>query len=381
MRNSAVLYGLSLLFHLFVGASLLPALALPIPVLVMAGLVLVVSTVLVPLPMALRLSDHGHGGATLLAWCGYLAMGWLSSMVVLTLLRDTILVLVGFASLIWPSIGLPSLAEDSAWAVIGVGTLLSLVGLFHARRVAPVREVTLPIAGLPEALHGFSIVQISDLHIGPTIQHGFVDAVVRRINQLEADLVALTGDIIDGDHALFRSHAEPLGRLQSRHGTYCVTGNHEYYHGPVHPWLDEWRRLGLRLLHNDGHLLDHDGARLLIAGTPDITAHHHEASHRSDPQRAYRADLDADLRVLLAHQPLAAPQGAAAGFDIQLSGHTHGGQFFPWPWFVTLQQPVVAGLHRVGDMLLYVSRGTGYWGPPLRLMAPSEITRLTLRPA
>jgi predicted MPP superfamily phosphohydrolase len=173
-------------------------------------------------------------------------------------------------------------------------------------------------------------------------------------------------------------HTEPLGRLRAGDGVYFVTGNHEYYSGALE-WIAEVRRLGLNVLMNQ-HVIVHKGdARLMIAGVADYHAHHFHPEHKSDPQRAAAgAPAGIGARVLLAHQPRSATAAAAAGFDLQLSGHTHGGQFFPWNLFVPLQQPFVAGLNRVREMWVYTSRGTGYWGPPKRFGAPSEITLVRL---
>jgi uncharacterized protein len=166
--------------------------------------------------------------------------------------------------------------------------------------------------------------------------------------------------------------------LMSRHGTFFVTGNHEYYSG-AHAWVDELRRLGLRVLMNEHVLLRHGDASLALAGVADYGAHHFDESHRSDPHAAMAGVPDEALvRVLLAHQPRSAAAASQAGFHLQISGHTHGGQFLPWNFFVRLQQPFTAGLNRWQDLWVYTSRGTGYWGPPKRLGAPSEITHLRL---
>jgi uncharacterized protein len=173
-------------------------------------------------------------------------------------------------------------------------------------------------------------------------------------------------------------HTAPLAKLTARHGAYFVTGNHEYYSGE-RAWTQEIRRLGLTVLKNQHVVLQHDGALLVLAGVTDIGAHHFDPAQRSDPAAALSgAPSNAGARILLAHQPSSADAAASAGFDVQISGHTHGGQFWPWNFFVRYFQPFTAGLHRLKNLWVYVSRGTGYWGPPNRLGIPSEITRIRL---
>jgi predicted MPP superfamily phosphohydrolase len=191
-------------------------------------------------------------------------------------------------------------------------------------------------------------------------------------------LVAITGDLVDGSVSELGPHVAPLAELVSRHGSYFVTGNHEYYSG-AHSWIAELRRLGVTVLMNDHVVLRHDGALAVVAGVTDYSAAHFDPAHRSNPFAAIAGSpADAGVKILLAHQPRSAPDAADAGFDLQLSGHTHGGQFMPWNFFVKLQQPFVAGLHRLRQLWVYTSRGTGYWGPPKRFGAPSEITLVTL---
>jgi predicted MPP superfamily phosphohydrolase len=249
--------------------------------------------------------------------------------------------------------------------------------IWNARRLAKVVKIDLPIQRLPEGLAGFTIAQLSDIHIGPTIKRSYVEAIVRRVNSLNAEVVVLTGDIIDGSVERVRPHAQPLSDLRSTYGTYCVTGNHEYYQG-ADRWIDEFRRLGLRVLMNENVVIRHQGEHLLLAGVTDFSAGHFGEAHRSDPASAARTDAAVTAKILLAHQPRSAEAAAAAGFDVQLSGHTHGGQFLPWTFFVPMQQPFVSGLRRFKDLWVYTSRGTGYWGPPIRFGAPSEITLLRL---
>jgi predicted MPP superfamily phosphohydrolase len=314
-------------------------------------------------------------------WAGLVALGALSTLVVLTALRDAGLLVALAVDALWPgAIPIDVYVRWSAVAVPAVTALLTLIGYVNARRVASVRNVDIPIASLHPSLHGFTIAQITDVHIGPTISRGYVDAVVDVVNGLRADVVAITGDLVDGSVPQLAHQTAPLARLTARHGSYFVTGNHEYYSG-AHAWIGELRRLGVNVLMNEHVVLDHDGAYIAVAGVTDVSSHHFDASHRSDPARAISGAPGACVKVLLAHQPRSARAAANAGFDLQLSGHTHGGQFLPWNFFVRFQQPFTAGLARLGRLWVYTSRGTGYWGPPKRLGAPSEITRLRLVPA
>ena len=379
MRRRALptLLVVSLLLHALVAVRLLPALDGGPWVTAIGGLAFLLSALLVPAPLLVRLAHLPRNSGDTLAWIGYVAMGLFSTLFVAGLLREIVL-LVGLLWN-WTGAGAVDLARwstVSARAVIGAALFVSLLGLLNARRTARVVNVDVPLPGLPPALQGFRIAQLSDVHVGPTIKRGFLEAIVRRVNALDADLVAITGDLVDGPVAGLRHHVEPLADLRSRHGTFAVTGNHEHYHG-AEAWVREWRRLGLQVLDDRSVVLDHGGARLLVGGVTDYSMHL-AAAHRMAAVHAAQADGPVEARILLAHQPRSAAAASAAGFQLQLSGHTHGGQFWPWNLFVPLQQPFVAGLHRLQQLWVYVSRGTGYWGPPLRFGAPSEITCIRL---
>jgi predicted MPP superfamily phosphohydrolase len=273
------------------------------------------------------------------------------------------------------------LRSVSAAAVAVLAVVATAIGFASARRRARIVNVDVPIQNLPRALHGFSIAQISDVHVGSAIQKKYVEAIVDAVNGLHPDLIAVTGDVVDGSVSELGSHTAPLANLSARHGAFFVTGNHEYYSG-AGPWIIEFRRLGLKVLLNEHAVLTHDGGQIVVAGVTDFSSHHFNPAERSDPAAALAgAPKEAGARILLAHQPRSAAAAATAGFDLQLSGHTHGGQFWPWNLFVRFQQPFTAGLHRLNELWVYVSRGTGYWGPPNRFGAPSEITRLRLVPA
>ena len=310
-----------------------------------------------------------------LVWAGSLTGGLFSSLAVLTLARDALLLA---ARLLGLAPRYAQLAADSAVTVPVLAALASLVGFIAARRRPRVVEVDVPLPSLAPALAGFTIAQISDVHVGTTIRREFLSGVVKTVNALGADLIAITGDLVDGSVEELAAQVAPLAELTARHGVFFVTGNHEYYSGAP-AWIQELRRLGIRVLRNEHVVLGHRGTSLLLAGVTDFSAHHFDPAERSDPRAALAgAPEHVRPRVLLAHQPRTAPEAAAAGFDLQLSGHTHGGQFWPWNLLVGLQQPFPAGLDRLSDLLIYTSRGTGYWGPPKRLGVPSEITRLRL---
>lgn len=371
----ANLFALSAILHLYIGSRLVPW--MPEPFLGAAvGLLLTASALLVPMGMiARRLLKPPRADA--LAGIGLFCMGLFSSLLVGTVLRDLLLLLLWIASLAVPSLALERISAISAATVPLLGLAVTLLGYWNARRTAGVVTVEVPLANLPAGLRGFTIVQISDIHVGPTIRQRYVESIVEAVNRLQPDLVAITGDLVDGSVAELGAQVAPLSGLVSKHGSFFVTGNHEYYSG-VGPWLAELSRLGIKVLHNEHVVIERGGATLVLAGVPDFSAGHFDERHRSDPRAALSGAPAAAVKVLLAHQPRSASAAAQAGFDLQLSGHTHGGQFFPWNFFVRLQQPFTAGLHRLDRLWIYVSRGTGYWGPPKRVGAPSEITKVCL---
>jgi len=375
------LWVVSVVVHAYVALRLLPGVfaasgAVPAG---MLAVLLAVSAAMVPLalrrrkgkrtPQEIRRSD-------MLAWASLTLMGLFSSLFVLTLLRDVVAVVLLVARLAGANV--PERWLDlSASGVVAAALLVTLAGFYNARKAPRVKTVDIPLKDLPPALQGFKIAQISDMHVGPTIKRPAMKYVVAKINQLKVDVVAITGDLVDGNVYELSRHVAPLAGLRSSHGTFFVTGNHEYYSG-VHPWLKYLPSLGVRVLLNEHVIILHKHAPIVIAGVTDFSAASYDTSHRTDVALAITGAPRAAVKVLLAHQPRSAAAAEQAGFDLQLSGHTHGGQFLPWNFFVRFQQPFTAGLHRVKDMLIYVSRGTGYWGPPKRFGSPSEITLLRL---
>jgi len=301
-------------------------------------------------------------------------MGLFSSLFVLTVLRDLGLVALALVTAVAPhAIALARFVEPSAQAVVIAAAVATAWGFANARRTARVVPIDVPVDALPRALEGFTIAQISDLHVGPTIKRPYVEAIVEAVNRLD-------GDLVDGGVSDLAGDVAPLARFRSHEGSFFVTGNHEYYSG-ASAWIRELRRLGIVVLLNEHAVVRRGDAVLVVAGITDYSGGHFDSAHASDPVAALAGSpRDAAIRVLLAHQPRSAAAAEAAGFDVQLSGHTHGGQFLPWNFFVRLQQPFTAGLHALRDLWVYTSRGTGYWGPPKRFGAPSEITELRLVP-
>ena len=250
---------------------------------------------------------------------------------------------------------------------------------FHQASMAPTKnQLDVRIKNLPAALEGFRLVQLSDVHIGPTLRKDFLWDVVRRVNAQKPDLVAITGDLVDGSVRQLGEHVAPLGALEATHGVYFTTGNHEYYSG-ADQWITYLRSLNIRVLRNECVTVTHQGAPLDILGVDDWKAKVFGGDHGHDLKKALTDHNPAHPSILLAHQPKAIFEAAEAGMDLVLSGHTHGGQIFPFNFLVQLVQPYLEGLHRHGDHTqIFVHRGTGYWGIPMRLGTEAEIVTLRL---
>lgn len=271
-------------------------------------------------------------------------------------------------------------ARIVTWAVLGVTAVLLVWGYAEARRVPRVRRLDVQLPRLGAGLDGLRVALITDTHYGPLDRARWSARVCETVNTLDADVVCHTGDIADGTAERRRAQAAPLGTVQATRARVYVTGNHEYY-SEAQGWVDLMGELGWEPLRNRHLLLERGGDTLVVAGVDDVTAESSGlAGHRAHLDGALNG-ADPDLPVLLlAHQPKFVDRAAAAGIDLQLSGHTHGGQIWPFHYLVRLDQPALAGLtHHGARTLLYTSRGTGFWGPPFRVFAPSEITLLVLR--
>jgi predicted MPP superfamily phosphohydrolase len=310
-----------------------------------------------------------------LAWTASVAFGVWAAFLALSLLADA----VGLAR--WAlGLGAPGVGPREARWLAAAAAGAAALGYWQVRRGPFVRRVAVPIAGLPAALQGLRIAQITDLHVGPTIREGYVERVVSAVRALAPDLIAVTGDLADGRVATLSRAVAPLSALTAPLGVFYVTGNHEYYWGAA-AWLEKVQELGFIPLVDEGRVVERGGAKILVGGVSDRDSGYFPEGHRSDPRRAALGGEDAALKILLAHRPDSCVEAEPAGFDLQLSGHTHGGQFFPFSFAIRLFHKHYRGLSREGRLWVYVNPGTGYWGPPHRLGVPAEITLLTLTAA
>ncbi len=267
--------------------------------------------------------------------------------------------------------------------LVAGATASSMIGMFEATAGPVTQEVTIRLPALPKSFDGFRIAQISDVHIGPLIHRDYLENVAQRVLALKADAIFITGDLVDGTVDQLKTEIEPLSRLQAPSGVYFCTGNHEYYSG-VHDWIKHLESIGIHVFKNSNRILTRKGSggdeHVMIAGVYDHSAHRYEESHRTDPFAACKNETEVKCKILLAHNPFSIKEAAAAGYDLQVSGHTHAGQFYPYSFIVKTVLKYSEGLYRVNDKTqLYVNRGTGFWGPPNRLGKRSEITHLILK--
>jgi predicted MPP superfamily phosphohydrolase len=329
-----------------------------------------------------------------LDWINFTVLGFISLVFLFLLIRDFGWILTSSAQKIYKVVNSKILNNEIVHkpfdserrhfliqsmnlGIIGLSLAATGYGFYEARRKSAIVEVDIPLINLPENFHGFRIVQFSDLHVGSTIKNGFVQTVVNQIKELKADMIVFTGDLVDGSVKGLTKDVEPLRELTAPYGKYFITGNHEYYSG-VLDWCDKAKKLGFDVLNNENRTITKDNQKIILAGVTDVSGGNFIPEHASNPKKALSDGNNGSTKILLAHQPRSIFDASKTGYDLQLSGHTHGGQMIPWQFLTRLAQPYMEGLHKHENTWIYVNKGTGYWGPPLRIGARSEISVLRL---
>ena len=372
------------LIHGYVAWRVIPTLGL-LPSQALLGYILVFLLSLLPiLPILLRFSGNETKMIDRISLLGYTSLGFFVLSFFIFILKDfftQVMILFGYLFNSEQSIDDSKrefMKKGLTIGVIGISGTASTYGFYSSRKGPTVIDQDIFIESLPDQFDNFSIAQISDLHVGPTIKIKYVENVLKKIEHVNPDLIAVTGDLVDGSVKHLSKDLQPFKDMVASHGTFFVTGNHEYYSG-VDPWLDETDRLGMTNLINENRLILKEGAQIALAGITDFRAHQMKKGHRSDPAKAL-GTIDEDMvKVMLAHQPNSIHAVHEVGVDLQLSGHTHGGQFWPFTYPTKLANAYLAGHYDHDGTQIYVNRGTGYWGPPLRIGVPAEITLIRLK--
>lgn len=387
-----IIYGILFVGFFYIGWRMISPLHLHQPYNSIAWIALFLLFLILPLSMFMLRSGNEQW-TDRIAWFTYTVMGFLSFLFTLLLIKDVLWVLGLGGHKLFTLIQTMSSSQKSVAQLdpnrrlfltnmlnLGVLSLaggFTMYGIFEARRRPSIIEVDVPLPHLPDEFDGFRIVQITDIHAGLTVKRDFVETIVGMVADLKADLIAFTGDLVDGSVAHLRKDVEPLSMLSAPHGKFFITGNHEYYSGAI-PWIEEAKRLGFDVLLNEHRVIERGNGKLLLAGVTDFTGGQFIESHKSSPEASVANAPQCDSRILLAHQPKSLFAALPHNFDLLITGHTHGGQFFPWNLIAAAGQPYIKGLHKHENTWIYVSKGTGYWGPPVRVAARSEITVLRL---
>ncbi len=346
----------------------------PAPVVALGTAAFVITLVVLPVTLVL---SHGRRH---LDWAGMIGDSILG--IVWVLFAWSVIGTIARLVLAFVGVEDPVRSRSVATAVVLVTVALLIWGNREAMRIPRIKHVDVTLPRLGPGLDGTRVVAVTDTHFGPINRTTWSLGVAAAVNELRPDIVAHVGDIADGPVALRRGQAAPLGTMEAGLARVYVTGNHEYL-GEAQGWLDHMESIGWKTLHNEHIVVERGGDRLVLAGVDDATAKSAKLTgHGADFENAL-AGVDPGLPVLmLAHQPKQVVESAAAGVDLQIAGHTHGGQIWPFNYLVRLDQPTVHGLSRHGERTqLYTSRGSGFWGPPFRIFAPSEITVITLHSA
>ena len=375
-----------IIIHGVVGIRLIPFLNLNHNLKMLAWCLVAILGAIPIIPIILRSKGYEEEFVDYFSWAGYISLGFFVLTFLAVITKDLIFFLIGFVSKIssvYSPETISSERREFIQKLLSIGIITAtgtstIKGLYNARKGPSIIRESVPINKLHKDMSNLTIAQISDLHVGPTIKKGYVENVVNEVNKLNPDIIAITGDMVDGSVNYLAKHVEPLKDLHANIGKFFVTGNHEYYSG-VDQWLDKTDQLGFTNLVDSHEVITKGNGRISLGGVTDYRSKTIKSSHKSDAKIAFHNAPKNIPKVLLAHQPWSIYNANDAGTDLQLSGHTHGGQFWPFVYPVRWANPYTAGLHDHNGTWIYVNRGTGYWGPPLRLGVESEITMVTLK--
>ena len=316
--------------------------------------------------------------STIISWLGYIGLGIVS---LLFFIHLTIEIMIFIRSLFlnrhqfdpYRRAFLGLSAKALAGSLVSIS---SVWGFYSALKTPVIKRVEIPIKNLPYNLSNLRIAQITDTHIGRMIRKDFVEKITLKIEEMNPDILVFTGDAADGSVEAFGDFITPLKRLKPPYGKYFVTGNHEYY-SDLNGWLQIIEKIGFKILVNESQIVNVQDSTVMITGVPDRGGKYFSSFHKTDMEKAMGGMKECDLKILLAHQPKDVEYATKYGFHLQLSGHTHGGQYFPFSILVNMVHPFIKGLHKRGNTWVYINQGTGYWGPPIRIGTEPEITDIT----
>ncbi|MBS1959601.1 MAG: metallophosphoesterase [Bdellovibrionales bacterium] len=318
-------------------------------------------------------------GQQALQFAQYFLMGWVAMTLLTFFALEVVQSFLGILAIPFKGEKRIFLTEGVTKGLIAATSAATLGGYLQASAKPRIDKVEVKLPMLPKSFDGFTMTQISDVHIGPLLHKEFLSGVVDDILALDPDVILISGDLVDGTVEQLKQQVEPLRRLKAREGVYFCTGNHEYYSG-AEEWLAHLEEMGIHTFRNSNTVFTRGNDKILLGGVYDFTGGRYLDSHISDPVKAAITGENVSCKILMAHNPFSTTVAATADWNYQVSGHTHAGQFYPFAFLVKLALKYSEGLYQVNDkMQLYVNRGTGFWGPPNRLGKPSEITHHILR--